>query len=110
MVQLWEVGFGSSGGGGLFRVGFIWGSGWWFRWGRGISGGQVGEAVGSSVGEGQNGKGWDEELQVGKGANARRERLEESFCNLRKFRFHRNVIGRTLALQNFRITHLINAE
>ena len=37
------------------------------------------------------------------------ERLMESFRNLRQLRF-RNGAGRTLALQIFRISHLINAE
>ena len=91
-------GGGSGGGGGGFR--------WWGGGGvqvggcsdAGFSGGciQVGGGGGFSGGGGRS-----------KGANVKGIKGEQR--GKREFRF-RNELGRTLALQSFRITQLINAE
>ena len=74
--------------------------------GSGVSGGQVGVAGKGQRGKRSGGGCKGQRAKVGGGGG---ESLTDSFCNLRKFRCI-NQVGHELALQNFRITLLINTE
>ena len=75
-----------------------------FRWGRGCPG--AGEGV--EWGEGNKGANVREFEGEQKGKRYGGRELNGIFLQI-EFRY-RNGLGSTIALQNFRITHLINAE
>ena len=89
-------------GGGLTRWGGSGGGG--FRWGRGCLG------AGEGVEWGEGSKGANVRVFEGeqKGKRYGGRELNGIFLQI-EFRF-RNGLGSTIALQSFRITHLINAE